>query len=408
MIMLKFYKSLSLLATAILMLSPACAPAKQSGDPVAKWNSVKDKLIQADMKLEPEKLIEQLESKDADARIAAYQATMERGMEMFSVMLNSSWRDKYRAWDAFRDLSKKLGAEVVPVCIETLEKSDLKGVKDNPDESLKQMIPGWNAVEALAKIGPDAKDAVPVLLNKLEKPYTYLVLNSDIPTALESIGDGSDEVINALLKVLDDKDAYMSYDSACYALGGLAKPENKVVIDRLIAFRDKSQSGPVPFMNNVIAARCALYRLGYQPDDNLENIIVIASSKGTSMAEGESVNPDGQAAWDALAKIGGLRAIQALSDVILKSDDLAKTIAVEDLAKLGSTPEVLDILIKGLGLSDESIVYESAHVLKQFGSSASSALPALQMAYTKDYTEHPEIKSEIEEAIIRISEGIPN
>ena len=63
--------------------SPRLLKAKLPDDPVAQWRTVRDRMVAADMKLSPDKLIKNLESEDAMERIAACLAVQQRGMEIF-------------------------------------------------------------------------------------------------------------------------------------------------------------------------------------------------------------------------------------------------------------------------------------------------------------------------------------
>jgi hypothetical protein len=393
------------LAIILLVLICGCTGqnAGQSDDPVTKWRQWRDNLIAEDMKDTPEKLISKLESSDAIMRVAAYQATMDRGMEMFPVMLQTDWKEKYRALDVFHILANRLGAQAVPQCIEAIEKSNLVDDKTiSEDESIIQARPGWNAVDALTEIGPPAKDAVPILLKRMELIHTNMWLLSGVPDALASIGDGSEQVITGLLKLLDEKDAYDAHVSACLALGRLASPDNKQVIDRLIEIRDHSTVGPVTFWPLIIAARCALYELGVDKQDQISEL------KKLEQATYGEFHTNAMWVWDGLIAIKAPEAVDILRNAVLNYDKSDELLAITDLAKLAPTPEIIDILTQALSVNSGQVAFWPAVALGQYGSDASSALPALQEAYKMVGNDEKdrETKSAIEEAIIRISEGI--
>jgi HEAT repeat protein len=253
------------IVTIIAMVSPliqgcrTSAPGPSS-DPIEAWDSQRERLIDEASARSVEQLVAQLESEDAMERLAAYIALRDRSPEeALPVFMAALDVNNGHAWEAYPQIVESWGAEAVPFLMEVLADSSLLVEEGSPRADYL----GWDAIEGLRSIGPEAIDAVPLLLQKLAEPHSEMLNSADVTEALEAIGDGRDEVIGALLGALEDEGIDRRV-GACYALGELASPDDEVVISRLVEYVEELESNPrIVLWFFVIPARCALYKLGY-------------------------------------------------------------------------------------------------------------------------------------------------
>ncbi len=405
---------------------------KTDSDPITRWDAAKDQLLAEASEKTVEELIYQLDSKDATERIVALMALEE--MEPSEVVpLLYGFDDLFSlpVIEANQHLAKAWGTQALPVIMDILENSSL--VRDMDDSS--EWVHGYLAIDALATIGPDAVEAVPILLKKLDEPYTSTILDQGICNALESIGVSSDEVINAFLRILDDENSSSRHGDACFALGALANPGDQDIIARLLEVVDQYESSSNRAnWDIVLPARCALYKLGWEQDENFGIIIEKAYEDNGFFVLSKEY------AWESLIRIGNEWALEALGNIILELKDTNLGSAYSELGNMGSKPYVLELLILALDRpgypidlssilqSDSEIPHilfindnvKAAYQLGRFGATAVDALPRMLEIYRElsenieniddEYEIYLNFKnfefSELEEAIIRIHEGL--
>ena len=93
-------------------------------------------------------------------------------------------------------------------------------------------------VEALGKIGPGAKAAVPALIKALKDEKEYI--RKEVVEALGKIGPAAKAAVPALIKALKEEDKFVRLRAA-EALGGIG-PESREVVPALIeALRDEDR-----------------------------------------------------------------------------------------------------------------------------------------------------------------------
>ncbi|MBX9723841.1 MAG: hypothetical protein K2X81_20710, partial [Candidatus Obscuribacterales bacterium] len=132
----------------------------------------------------------------------------------------------------------------------------------------------WNAVEALANIGPRAKDAIPSLLKTLdEPPGPDRNMRALVANAVAKIGPDDPLVLKTLSAKLLEGDL-MDADAFANALGAIGK---KALPRLLAALRAPSISA------NYAAVR-ALRKLGKDAAPAIPELIVIANDKKRSGA----------------------------------------------------------------------------------------------------------------------------
>src|SRR5206468_2796446 len=91
----------------------------------------------------------------------------------------------------------------------------------------------WQAALALRAVGPDARAAVPALIESLRDPH----VGYNAAEALAKIGPAAKVAVPALFQAMKDPDTEARLrDSATFALGALS-PENPAVITALIRIK---------------------------------------------------------------------------------------------------------------------------------------------------------------------------
>ena len=246
-----------------------------------------------------------------------------------------------------------LGRPAVPVLIRSLK-------SDNDDIRLQ-------AVQALSRIGPEAEEAVPALIDvlknrKLTKTESKLdkadwMISSDAGGALASIGTPA---IPALADALRDKREYVRFDAGS-ALSRIGEPAVHALVE---ALRDEQPA--VRFE----AAR-ALERIG-PPAKRAVPSLIAALKKGDSPPHLVSMY-----AARALGQIGEEQAIPALVEMLEEEDVHVRTHAAEALHILGwkEQQRLLDVLIDALDHDIAGVC--SARTLEQMGPDAKRAVPKL-------------------------------
>jgi len=170
-------------------------------------------------------LIELLKDKENFRRMVVY-ALGEIGDPSAIPALIEALKDE-EEWvrsSAAEALGKMRDKSVIPVLIEALKNED-----DSDEEVISE------AAKALGKIGPEAKDAVPALINVLN--YEYGNVKQYAAEALGNIGSEVKGTIPALIKVLkneyEDSDVRKSAARALGKIGPTAKDAVPVLVEAL-------------------------------------------------------------------------------------------------------------------------------------------------------------------------------
>lgn len=202
------------------------------------------------------------------------------------------------------------------------------------------------AVLAVAKIGPDAKDAVPTLLTLLKSKRGNQLERIEVPLALSKIGPVSTDVIPALIRIVEDKnDNLLMRARAIVALGNIRPPAQD--------------------------ASTALLKIA--KEDDLELLQIKAWEALVK------IQPDNQEAVNALVEVakGKMGREFVVRQGVLTTGFNVDTDALITLVEIGETKKALPILINALGNEDRAIRASAATLLGKIGPAAKPAIPAL-------------------------------
>ena len=204
------------------------------------------------------------------------------------------------------------------------------------------------AAVTLGEIGPEAEDAVPILIKLLQDQDAEGFVRANAATALGKIGEGASKAVPALINALRDQDKYVRKDAA-EALEKIGTPRTiKTVKDR---YRVVIPLGWIGSEDEVPALIQALQN---EDKDVRVNAIVTLGQ-----IESEDVVP-------------------VLIDALQDQDGWVRVNAAWTLGQRGeSASKAVPILIKALRDQDEWVRYHAAMALGEIGESASKAVPAL-------------------------------
>ena len=204
------------------------------------------------------------------------------------------------------------------------------------------------AAVALGEIGPEAEDAVPILIKLLQDQDAEGFVRANAATALGKIGEGASKAVPALINALRDQDKYVRKDAA-EALEKIGTPRTiKTVKDRYRVVIPLGWTGSEDEVPALIQA------LQNENKDVRVNAVVTLGQ-----IESEDVVPV---------------LIKALQD----QDEWVRVNAAWTLGQRGkSASKAVPILIKALQDQDEWVRYHAAMALGEIGESASKAVPAL-------------------------------
>lgn len=149
------------------------------------------------------RLAEGLKSEDPQHRKAAVQALVDLDPDpeiSRPIIKRAMDGASPETMEAAMDAAASLGVKVLPRLIEALKVEDVRP----------------RAAAIIARIGPEAKDAVPALIGALGDPDPDT--RNEVLFALAAIGPDAAQAVPALVKALDDPGENVSY-AACYALG---------------------------------------------------------------------------------------------------------------------------------------------------------------------------------------------
>ena len=204
------------------------------------------------------------------------------------------------------------------------------------------------AAVTLGEIGPEAEDAVPILIKLLQDQDAEGFVRANAATALGKIGEGASKAVPALINALRDQDKYVRKDAA-EALEKIGTPRTiKTVKDRYRVVIPLGWTGSEDEVPALIQA------LQNENKDVRVNAVVTLGQ-----IESEDVVPV---------------LIEALQD----QDEWVRVNAAWTLGQRGkSASKAVPILIKALQDQDEWVRYHAAMALGEIGESASKAVPAL-------------------------------
>ena len=204
------------------------------------------------------------------------------------------------------------------------------------------------AAVTLGEIGPEAEDAVPILIKLLQDQDAEGFVRANAATALGKIGEGASKAVPALINALRDQDKYVRRDAA-EALEKIGTPRTiKTVKDRYRVVIPLGWTGSEDEVPALIQA------LQNENKDVRVNAVVTLGQ-----IESEDVVPV---------------LIEALQD----QDEWVRVNAAWTLGQRGkSASKAVPILIKALQDQDEWVRASAAMALGEIGESASKAVPAL-------------------------------
>ncbi|OGS10446.1 MAG: hypothetical protein A2234_00800 [Elusimicrobia bacterium RIFOXYA2_FULL_58_8] len=197
--------------------------------------------------------------------------------------------------------------EAVPPLIASLNRS----VDNRDDEWFREEV-----VDALWKIGPSAKAAVPALINL----FHHKKMDNLVPKAVRALANIGPEAALELVKVINDKTSTVR-EVAALALAKFGESYVPVLVDAL-----KDEDSEVRG-----SAALALGRIGPGAKNAVPALIEVLRSSVTSVNEEHNVR-----AAIALGDIGpnAKEAVPALIES-LKDDDALRRFSVEALGKIG-------------------------------------------------------------------------
>jgi HEAT repeat protein len=240
----------------------------------------------ADSKDDVAALIKQLKDKDPNARSKAARAleNIDPAAKDAVPLLIEVLKDRDPGYPLAPIAAKalgRLGSAAVPALMETLE------VKDGRVQAY--------AATALMRIGPDAKPAVPALIEVVKKykdPAHLARLNAI--AALGKIGPGAKEAVPTLAEVAKDKPPMSAARLAAVTALGQIGPEAKAAVPTLIDLlgEEESKAGPL----RLEAAR-ALGQIGGAAGEEATSALV-------ALVENKKLGPARIVAINALGQIG--------------------------------------------------------------------------------------------------------
>ncbi len=199
----------------------------------------------------------------------------------------------------------------------------------------------WAAIDALENIGPEAKEAVPVLIEAILDRGAGNITSSDesrAAKALGNIGPAAKEAAPALIKALMDEPT------------ATGRPSQRYDRIRTIAFKALVQIGPeaVPAMAKAL-----------QNDEFTFRRMQVASVLGNI----------------------GREAVPALTAAIRDKDRSVRWSAIDALGNLGPpSKEAVPALIEALQDADVVLRWKAAEALGSIGPEAKGAVPTLTKA----------------------------
>lgn len=233
------------------------------------------------------------------------------------------------------------GVSAVPSLIEALK---------HPNDVIRA-----SAVEALGKIGGDAKAAVPSLIQALKDRYEFV--RAGAAEALGRMGSDANSAVPHLIQALKDDNGFVRR-SAAEALGRMGS-DAKSAVPHLIQVV-KNEKGFI--------RASAIEALGQMGTDAKAAIPVLIE------AFEDNDRQIGSAAASALGQIGA-DAIPRLRQALKDENEKVHSGAASALGQIGVA--AIPTLVEGLQEGNENIRTEAAFGLATIGSKAGAAVPVL-------------------------------
>jgi len=324
-------------------------------------------------------LVEQLSAPSAEARVAAARQLGAMGEKantavaaLAEALTDEDPSVRRAALSALREIEPgpKVGVPLMAkvlsnadpsiaiAAVQTLAESGSDGVPFLT-EALKDPKARYWAALVLAEIGPDAKEAVPALLEALKEEKSPDV-QREIILALGEIGSGTPDAVQALTAELDDKQDPMNVIAAAFALGKIG-PDAKEAAEKLAAM----MRGGDPFQRVVSAYALAEI---YPDSEKVQTVSVKSLIEGLRRE-------------DPMVRLAAAKAL-----VELQADH---KILLPELKKFldDASPEQLTESLDAFAALGEQAVpgairmlaYEEVrpHILGRIGPKAKAAIPAL-------------------------------
>lgn len=170
----------------------------------------------------------------------------------------------------------------------------------------------YRATEALGRIGPDAKAAVPALLARMKDRGADRLDRRAAGEALVAIGPGAVAAVPDLIALIPDKELEVA-DLAAEALGAIGPAAKDAVEPLLKAIRDDCRAGE--YTRKADAAATALGRIG-KPAEPAIPVLIDMLSSDKAQYPAEALGRFGPAAKGALEPLRKLYPSTAPGDAI--------------------------------------------------------------------------------------------
>jgi len=403
------YLIAAILAVMVLVLCVSCGPKRvEEREPIRSWVAERDQLLEEASGLSVQELVDRLGQVGDNIRIAALIELGNRdpGDVVPLIIQGMQYYDDYSV------LMKIWGVEALPVLTGIL-KEPLAAPSGINEQTMAvdmmqiypQMVIIYSAARGLGLIGPAAVNAAPFLLEKMAELRGLGISHQFyIYDALASIGCSSPEVIEALLNILKDDNIINGNGYVCYALGDLAEPGNEEVIAALVHYVDMvNQFHGSLFSTDELAARVALYKLGWEKEGNFR-----------ILSDFSLLGPSSQLM--ALGHIGNEDSNAVINDYIMENppDNTPDTYPLMSvLSWIGPNPDVKQYMARVLCLPpmEDDIRPQAFYYLGKFGAESRDMLPTMIDFY--EYYQKTGIGEEfasdlilMHDAILRVYEGL--
>lgn len=217
-------------------------------------------------------LVKNLQSEDLEVRNKAAAALLAKKTEAVPALMNVVEKGK----DKERGRALAILAKIGPDAVEAVP-SLQKLIDDDPQA---KKLATLRAIQVLGRIGPKAKDAVPTLRKALQNKEPRSPLRIEAAMALGRIGPDAKEAtpdLIAALKEPTDKSGPLRFHAAT-ALGQIG-PAAKAAVPALVELLKDEKVGPA----RLVAAQ-ALGGIGPDAKDAIAALKEAADSKQTALA----------------------------------------------------------------------------------------------------------------------------
>ena len=288
--------------------------------------------------------------KDPKARATAARALggIDSEAEVVVPVLVRLARDRsfqFETWQAAEGALEKFGPPAIPALIKLLK---------NTDTNVRHA-----AVQALGRIGPEAKAAVPALTELLKDKNDQV--RQAAAQSLGNVGPEAGVAVPALTELLKAKDKW-DRQAAARALGDIGAGASTAVPALTELLNDKDDQVRH-------AAAHSLGKIGPQARTAIPALTELLKVKDKW---------DRQTAARALGDIGAgaSTAVSALTELLNDKDDLLQLAAAQALGKIGPQANAAVPALVGL-LKDENVRAAAVWALAEIGPEAKAAIPAL-------------------------------